>query len=79
MEIAEVCSFISDVNVNEESHPHVPVMEFTADEELHAKWAEIVRLEEFEAKKDIFRDQVTGPYTWVRTGKNGELRNRLCL
>ena len=33
MEIAEVCSFVSDVNVREEPHPQVPVMEFTADED----------------------------------------------
>ena len=82
MEIAEVCSFISDVNVNEEPHPRVPVMEFTADEELQAKWAEIARLEKFEAKRDIPRDQATGPlltFTWVRTVKNGELAYRPCL
>ena len=60
MEIAEVCALISDVNVNEEPHPQVAVMEFTADEEVEAKWADIVRLEEFEAKKDIPREQATG-------------------
>ena len=35
-------------------------------------WADIVRLEEFEAKKDIPRDQASGPlltFTWVRTVK----------
>ena len=29
MEISEVCSFISDVDVNEDHHPFVPEMEFT--------------------------------------------------
>ena len=32
MEIAEVCSFISDVNVNEAPHPPVPEMEFMDEE-----------------------------------------------
>ena len=61
-------------NVNEEPHPQVPVMEFTADEELHVKWAEIVRLKNFEAKKDILRQQATGPLltvTWVPTVQKG--------
>ena len=69
MEIVEVCSFITDVNVNEEPHPQIPVMEFAADEELQVKWAEIVRLDEFEAKKDIPREQATGlvlTFTWLR-------------
>ena len=61
MEIAEVCSFISDVNVNEESHPPVPEMEFIDEEEWLALSAELARLDEFEAKKDIPRDQATGP------------------
>lgn len=37
MEIGEACALISDVNVNEEPHPQVPVMAFTVDEELQAK------------------------------------------
>ena len=41
MEIAEVCSFISDVNVNEEPHPPVPEMEFTDEEEWLALSAEL--------------------------------------
>ena len=45
MKIAGVCALISDVNVNEKPHPQVVVMEFTADEEVEAKWADIVRLE----------------------------------
>ena len=72
MEIAEVCSFISDVNVNEERLSPVPEMEFTDDEEWQAKSAELARLDDFEAKKDIPRDQATGPlltFTWVRTVK----------
>ena len=35
-EIAEICSWISDVNVNEEPHPQVPVGEFTDEEEWQA-------------------------------------------
>ena len=82
MEIAEVCSFISDVNVNEEPHPPVPEMEFTDEEEWLALSAELGRLDEFEAKKDIPRDQATGPlltFKWVRTVKNGMPNYRLCL
>ena len=44
MEIADVCSFISDVNVNEEPHPPVPEMEFTDEEEWLALSAELARL-----------------------------------
>ena len=72
----------AEVNVNEEPHPPVPGMEFTADEELQAKWAEVVRLADFEAKKDIHKKPATGlllPFTWVRTVKKGELIYRHCL
>ena len=72
IEIAEVCSSISDVNVNEEPHPPVPEMEFTDEEEWLALSAELARLDEFEAKKDIPQDQATGPlltFKWVRTVK----------
>ena len=82
MEIAEVCSFISDVKVNEEPHPPVLEMEFTDEEEWLALSAELARLDEFEAKKDIPRDQATGPLLtlkWVRTVKNGMPNYRLCL
>ena len=34
-EISEICSWISDLNVNEEPHPQVPVREFTDEEEWH--------------------------------------------
>ena len=70
MEMAEIYSLISDVNVNEEPHPQVPVMEFSEEEERQALWAELARLDEFQAKKDIPREQVTGPlltFTWVRS------------
>ena len=82
MEISEVCSFISDVNVNEEPHPSVPDVEFTDEEEWQAKSAELASFDEFEAKKDIPRDQANGPlltFTWVRTVKNGMPNYRLCL
>ena len=82
MEISEVCSFISDVNVNEDHHHFVPEMEFTDEEEWQAMSAELARLGEFEAKKDIPRDQATGPlltFTWVLTVKNGMPNYRLCL
>ena len=72
MEIAEVCSFISDVNVNE----------FMDEEEWPALSAELARLNEFEAKKDIPQDQATGPLLpskRVRTVKNGVPDCRLCL
>ena len=39
-------------------------------------------MDEFDAKKDIPRDQATGPlltFTWVRTVKNGAPNYRLCL
>ena len=45
MQIAEVCSFISDVNVNKEAHPPVPEMEFTDEEEWLALSAELARLD----------------------------------
>ena len=82
MEIAEICSLISDVNVNEEPHPRVLVMEFSDDEEWQALCAELTRLNEFDAKKDIPRDQATGPlltFTWVPTVKIGAPNCRLCL
>ena len=73
-EIAEIFSLISDVNMNEEPHPQVPVGEFSDEEKWQALSAELVRLDDFDAKKDIPRDQATGPlltFTWVRTVKNG--------
>ena len=81
-EISEMCSWISDVSVNEEPPPQVPVGEFTDVEEWQALSAEFARLDEFDAKKDIPRDQATGPlltFTWVRTVKNGAPNYRLCL
>ena len=69
MEIAGFSAFISDVNVNEEPQPQVPVKEFTTGEELQAKWGEIVRLGELEAMKDIPREQAIGPlltFMWAR-------------
>ena len=81
MGIVEICSLISDVNVNEEPHPQIPVMEFS-EEERQALWAELARLDEFEAKKDISRDQDIGPlltFIWVLTVKNGAPNYRLCL
>ena len=78
-EIAEICSLISDVNVNEEPHPQAPV----GEEEWQALCAELARLDEFDAKKDIPRDQATGPLLTfmfvVRRVKNGAPNNRLCL
>ena len=59
-EIVEICSLISDVNVNEGPHPPVSVREFYEEEEWQALSAEIARLDEFDAKKDIPRDQATG-------------------
>ena len=59
MEIAEVCSFVSDVNVNEELHPSAPELEFTDEEEWHALNAELTRLDEFQKKTDMPRDQAT--------------------
>ena len=82
VEIAEICSLISDVNVNEEPHPQVPAMEFSHEEEWQALYAELAGLDEFDAKKDIPRDQATGPlltFTWVRTVKNEAPNYRLCL
>ena len=71
--------------MNEEPHPQVFVGEFTDEEE----WQVLCLLsslvvDEFDAKKDIPRDQTTGPlltFTWVRTVtvKNGAPNNRLCL
>ena len=52
-EIAEICSLISDVSVTEEPHPQVPVGEFTDGEEWQALSAELARLDEFGAKKNI--------------------------
>ena len=68
--------------MNEEPHPQVPVGEFTDEEEWQALSAEVARLDEFDAKKDIPRDQATGPlltFTWVRTVNNGAPNYRLCL
>ena len=73
-EIAEIFSLISDVNMNEEPHPQVPVGEFSDEEKWQALSAELARLDDFDAKKDIPRDQATGPlltFTWGRTVKNG--------
>ena len=80
--ISEICSWISDVNVNEELHLQAPVGEFTDEEEWQALSAELARLDEFDAKKDIPRDQATGlllTFTLVRTVKNGAPNYRLCL
>ena len=57
-------------------------MEFSDEEEWQAPCAELARLDEFDAKKDIPRDQAAGPllpFTWVRTVKNGAPNYRLCL
>ena len=81
-EIFENCSWISDVSVNEEPHPQVLVGEFTDEEEWQALSAELARLDEFDAKKDIPQEQATGPlltFTWVRTVKCGAPNYRLCL
>ena len=81
-EIAEICSLISDVNVNEEPHPQVPVGEFSDEDKWQALCAELPRVVEFGVKKDIPSDQATGPlltFTWVRTVKNGASNYRLCL
>ena len=81
-EIAEICSLISDVNVNEEPHTQVPVGEFSDEEKWQALCAELPRVDEFGVKKDIPSDQATGPlltFTWVRTVKNGASNYRLCL
>ena len=50
-EISEICSWISDVKVNEEPHPQVPVGEFTDEEDWQALSAELARLDDFDAKK----------------------------
>ena len=68
--------------MNEEPHPQVPVGEFTDEEEWQALSAELARLDEFDAKKDIPSDQATRlqlTFTWVRTVKNGAPNFRLCL
>ena len=81
-EISEICSWISDVNANEEPHLQGPVGEFTDEEEWQALSAELAHLDEFDAKKDIPRDHAPGPlltFTWVRTVKNGAPNFRLCL
>ena len=74
MEIAEVCSFISDVNANEEPHPPVPEMEFTDEEEWPALSAELARLDEFEAKKDIPRDSSHWTSVDIQVGTHSEKR-----
>ena len=77
-----VCSLISNVKVDEEPHPQVPVGEFSDEENWQALCAGLARLSEFDAKKDIPRDQATGPlltFTWFRTVKNGAPSYRLCL
>ena len=54
---------------------------FSDEEEWQALCAELARLDEFDAKNDILRDQATGPlqtFTWVRTVKNGAPNYRLC-
>ena len=82
MEISENCSWISDVSVKEGPHPQVLVGEFADEEEWQALSAELARLDEFDAKKDITQDQATGPlltFTWVRTVKCGAPNYRLCL
>ena len=80
-EISEICSWISDVNVNEEAHPS------NSCGRVHrcggmASFVCCARLDEFDAKKDFSRDQATGPqltFTWVRTVKSGAPNFRLCL
>ena len=82
MQIAEICSLISDVNVIEEPHPQAPVMVFSDEEVWQALCVELARLDEFDAKKDILRDEATGrllTFTWIRTVKNGAPNYRLCL
>ena len=67
--------------MNEESHPQVPVGEFSDEEEWQALCAELARLNEFDAKKDIPRDQATGPlltFRWVCTVKNGQTVGCVC-
>ena len=57
-------------------------MVFTDEGEWLAMSAELARLDEFEAKKDIPRDQATGTlltFKWARTVKNGKPNYRLCL
>ena len=73
-EIVEICSLISDVNVNEGRILQFSVREFSEEEEWQALSAELARLDEFDAQKDIPRDQATGPlltFTWIRMVKNG--------
>ena len=41
MQIAEICSPVSDVNVSEGPHPQAPVMEFSDEEEWQALCAEL--------------------------------------
>ena len=68
--------------MHEELHPQVPVGEFADEGEWQALSAELARLDEFDAKKDILRDQATGPlltFTCVRTVKNGAPNYRVCL
>ena len=72
----------AEVNGNEEPHPQVPGMEFTADEELQAKWAEVVRLEDFGAKKIYPQETSHGTLADFHVGahsENSELIYRLCL
>ena len=52
-EIAEICSWISDVNVSEEPHPQVPVGEFTDEEERQALWASRLECEVFRCQQDV--------------------------
>ena len=72
MEIAEICSLISDVNVNKEPHHQVIVMEFSDEAEWQAPYAELARLDEFNAKKDIPRDQAAGPQLPLHVGAHSE-------
>ena len=46
---------------NEVSHSLIPELEFTDKEAWQALNAELARLNEFQAKEDIPRDQATGP------------------
>ena len=71
-EIVEICSLISDVNVNEGRILQFSVREFSEEEEWQALSAELARLDEFDAQKDIPRDQATGPLLTLHVDSHGE-------
>ena len=74
MEISEVCSFISDVNVNEE--PLSPVLRWSSRMRRNGKPSRQSShvLTNSEAKKDIPRDQATGPFADIHVGTHSEKR-----